>query len=133
MSKNKFLSVEAVARICHETIRAYCIGIGDYTRPLWEDAPDWQRLSVINGVLFHLQNPDATDSAAHENWMAEKLADGWTFGLVKNLEKKEHPCLVPFTDLPLEQQVKDRLFRQTVDSLRDFVIDQADAYRKGRR
>jgi len=28
-----------------------------------------------------------------------------------------HPCIVPFDELPLDQQIKDRLFRQTVHAL----------------
>jgi hypothetical protein len=49
--------------------------------------------------------------------MAQKLAEGWKLGPVKNPEAKEHPCLVPFDDLPVEQKVKDYLFRGVVRAL----------------
>jgi len=108
------MTPEQIARICHEVNRAYCQSIGDDSQPKWNDAPDWQRESAINGVLFHLEN-DVTPEQSHENWMREKVAAGWTYGPVKDPEKKQHPCMVPYHDLPLEQRTKDYLFRAVVD------------------
>ena len=54
----------------------------------------------------------------HNNWSAEKVADGWVYGEVKDVEKKTHPCLVPFDQLPLFQQKKDKLFSAIVDALK---------------
>lgn len=108
-----------IAMVCHEANRAYCASLGDNSQPVWAEAPEWQRQSAINGVTFHINNPDAGDSASHENWMAEKVADGWTYGDVKDPDNKKHPCIVPFDQLPLEQQRKDRLFRSIVHALHD--------------
>lgn len=110
-------SATKVAKVAYEVNKAYCEAIGDYSQPEWNDAPDWQRDSVINGVEFHLLNPDASPSDSHNNWLKRKLAEGWTYGEVKNLEKKEHPCCVEYEKLPLEQRVKDYLFKQIVLSL----------------
>ena len=71
----------------------------------------------MNGVMFHVTNPDAGASASHENWLMEKEADGWKYGAVKDTEKKEHPCFVPYGELPREQQVKDALFISVVRAL----------------
>lgn len=103
-----------IARIAHEVNRAYCQAIGDDSHPIWEDAPHWQRDSLINGAKFHLANPDATPAASHENWLAEKMRDGWAYGPVKDTEKKQHPCFLPYDDLPLAHRVKDYLFRAIV-------------------
>lgn len=111
--------IAAIARICHETNRVYCTTLGDYSQTLWELAPQWQRDSAMNGVAFHLAHPEASDATSHENWMREKLANGWTFGLTKDQQAKTHPCLVPFEQLPVEQQRKDRLFRAIVHALKD--------------
>lgn len=105
---------EIIARICHEVNRQWCAFNGDHSQPAWEDAPEWARTSAINGVAFHRANPDAGDAASHNSWMAEKLADGWQFGLVKDPSIKRHPCIVPFEELPRDQQFKDRLFRTVV-------------------
>ena len=49
--------------------------------------------------------------------LKEKEADGWKYGAVKNPETKEHPCYVPYEQLPAEQQKKDALFIAIVHSL----------------
>jgi hypothetical protein len=106
----------ATAQICHEVNRAHCIAMGDDSLLPWDEAPDWQKETVLKGVEFHVQNPDADASASHDSWMAQKVADGWTYGEVKDPEKKTHPCMVPFADLPPGQQEKDYLFKATVHS-----------------
>ena len=102
--------VEAIAKICHEANRAYCQTIGDDSQPTWEDAPQWQRDSAINGVQFHIDNPGCGGAISHMNWLAEKVAAGWTYGPVKDPDKKEHPCCVPYEKLPLAQRRKDDIF-----------------------
>jgi hypothetical protein len=108
------LSVEAIARVCHEANAAYCAALGDHSQPSWEGAPDWQRQSAIAGVRFHLTNPDAGPAGSHENWLKDKLADGWVYGPVKDPDAKEHPCMVPFDQLPRQQQAKDYIFTAIV-------------------
>src|SRR6478609_296777 len=108
------MSPDQIVRICHEVNRAWCAFNGDYTQPTWDSAPDWQRESAIAGVKFHQDNPTAGDSASHDEWLRHKIADGWKYGAVKLPDAKEHPCLVPFDQLPAEQQFKDRLFRTIV-------------------
>jgi len=106
-----------IARVCHEANRAYCVALGDFSQLAWEDAPQWQRDSCIDGVRFRLANPDAPIAASHQNWYDHKLADGWKYGAVKDHEKKEHPCMVAFADLPEEQQRKDAIFASIVAAL----------------
>lgn len=108
---------EDIAQVCHEANAAYCRTLLDNSQPPWEEAPEWQQSSAINGVDFHVSNPNAGDSASHENWMKEKLADGWTYGPTKDPANKKHHCIVPFEQLPPEQQAKDRLFRAIVHAL----------------
>lgn len=114
------MTVTEVARVAHEINKAYCESIGDNSQPSWDDAPDWQRSSAINGVLFHLEN-DAPPSASHESWLKQKEEEGWKYGPVKNPETKEHPCFVPYDQLPTEQKSKDYLFKQVVHSLMDYI------------
>jgi hypothetical protein len=106
-----------IARIAHTANRDYCRAIGDESQVPWEMAPAWQQLSAINGVKFALANPDAPPSASHDSWLAEKKATGWKYGPIKDAEKKEHPCFVPYDCLPVEQQTKDHLFVAIVRAL----------------
>lgn len=112
------ITIFNIAKVCHEVNRAYCHAIGDHSQPPWDDAPNWQKVSACNGVEFHLRNPDATPENSHESWLAEKVATGWVLGPVKDDSKKEHPCMLPYSELPLEQRVKDYLFRAVVHSMR---------------
>lgn len=107
-----------IARVCHEVNRAYCHSLADHTQLEWENAPTWQRESAIRGVQFRLKNSSATPADMHRNWCFDKLKEGWKYGPVKDVEKKEHPCLVPFADLPREQQAKDLIFSAIVSSLK---------------
>jgi hypothetical protein len=111
------LSTEKIASITHAANKAYCEAIGDFSQVDWKDAPEWQRARSIKGVEFHLANPESTPSDSHNSWLKDKEADGWKYGPVKNPEIKEHPCFVPYGELPLEQRAKDYLFLSIVRGL----------------
>jgi len=111
------MTVEGIARVAHEVNRAYCAALGDHSQLPWEQAPEWQRLSAINGVEFHRAHPEASASASHDAWLAEKRQAGWRYGPVKDEGKKEHPCVCAFDDLPTAQKAKDFLFRGVVHAL----------------
>mgnify|MGYP006297405973 FL=1 len=111
------MQIEQIARVAHEVNRAYCQALGDNSQPTWADAPQWQRDSALLGVQLHTENPDAGPQASHDSWMAQKVADGWTYGPEKRPDLKQHPCMVPFDQLPREQQAKDFIFRSVVLAL----------------
>lgn len=104
-------SDEQIARVLHEANRAYCQTMGDDSQVPWDDAPDHVKKSVLDGVALHRANPNITPERSHENWLVGKLNDGWKFGPVKDADKKEHPCILPYQDLPPDQKFKDFLFR----------------------
>lgn len=110
--------IETISAAAHEVIRQYCRLLGDYTHQSWESAPEWQRDSTRAGVLGIARN-EWTAEQAHDSWCQLKLAQGWKYGPKKDPEKREHPCLVPRNQLPVEQQYKDDLFMTTVKSMLD--------------
>lgn len=122
------MNIENIAKVCHEANRSYCEAIGDNSQKLWHDAQPWQKDSAIEGVTFCLNNPDAPASANHESWLENKKAAGWTYGKYKDEQKKKHPCIVPYDELPLEQRLKDVLFKAVVASLslRDGTVEIKD-------
>ena len=107
-------SDEAVAKACHEALRAYAEALGETGRPSWEDAPQSQRRSARLGVAFLRATPGATMADLHDRWLAEKKAAGWRFGPVKDELAKHHPCMRPWSRLPLSERLKDFLFRAMV-------------------
>lgn len=119
---SEFLTPPEIAGVCHEVNRAYCNAIGETGQPPWADAPEWQRVSAELGVLARLLDPTLTPEKMHELWLAEKKADGWTYGDRKDPDTKKHPCIRPFHHLPLQQQMKDHLFGAVVEALRPFAM-----------
>lgn len=113
MEKNKM--IECCAKIGHEANRIFCEAIGDMSQKRWEEAEQWQRDSAIKGVMVALDG--ASPKQQHVSWMEDKIKDGWKYGPVKDASKKEHPCLLPYEDLPLEQQRKDYLYIDVVRSM----------------
>ena len=110
--------IMVIAKTCHQANKVWCEANGDQSQKDWFEAEDWQKESAITGVVFRLGNPDAKEDAQHNAWMEDKIKDGWVYGEVKDAEKKIHPCIVPFNELPEFQQKKDKLFCAIVDALK---------------
>ena len=115
------MTVEGIARVAHGVNKAYCEALGDTSQPDWVDAPQWQVDSACKGVEFHLAATHAQPEHSHISWLKQKIDDGWVYGPVKDAEKKEHPCCVPYTELPKEQQAKDYIFMAVVNELKPFL------------
>jgi len=116
------LDTEMAAALCHEMNKTYCESIGDYSQPTWEDAPDWQKDSALQGVKFAIENNFPSPAEMHENWSKQKYADGWVYGEKKDPEAKTHHCLVPYDELPESQKVKDLLFSLVAKTLYTVAI-----------
>jgi len=106
--------IEQAARVCHETLRAFCQTLGDNSLLPWKDAPEWQKESSRDGVRFYFgqfaAGIEPSPSATHERWLKQKKAEGWKRGNTKNSKTKEHPSFVAYDDLPLQEKQKDYLF-----------------------
>jgi hypothetical protein len=44
----------------------------------------------------------------HEVWAAGRIAEGWSYGKVRDDAKRQHPCLVPYEELPESEKEYDR-------------------------
>ena len=63
----------------------------------------------------------------HEVWSAGRIADGWTYGEVRNDTLKQHPCLIPYEDLPESEKAYDR--NTSIETLK-FIIAQGFSIKK---
>lgn len=119
---NTAVEVEKAARLAHEVNRLYDRVVHPEADPQlpWDDAPDWQRVSARVGVWSVFNTPTLTPKESHQKWMDYKLAKGWCYGPEKDPERKTHPCILPYEDLPERQQVKDALFTTIVQA---FIPD----------
>lgn len=44
----------------------------------------------------------------HAIWARMRLDEGWRYGPERDDARREHPCLVPFEDLPESEKAYDR-------------------------
>jgi hypothetical protein len=45
----------------------------------------------------------------HEEWSHRRMKDGWVYGAQRCDEKKHHPCLIPYEELPESEKEYDRI------------------------
>lgn len=57
----------------------------------------------------------------HVVWAAGRISEGWTYGENRDDEKKTHPCLVPYEELPEYEKEYDR--NTAISTLR-FILAQ---------
>lgn len=44
----------------------------------------------------------------HNVWASTRISQGWSLGPERNDELKQHPCLVPYSELPESERLYDR-------------------------
>ena len=60
----------------------------------------------------------------HDSWMAKKVEQGWKYGEKRNDEKKIHPLLKPWDELPGKDREKTReMIRQIPRLLKDIGLE----------
>ena len=45
---------------------------------------------------------------AHDVWARQRMADGWRWGPERDDNRKLHPCLTPYDELPESEKTYDR-------------------------
>ena len=108
-----------IAGVCHAANREITAIVGDVpVQEPWASVSADMQFSAVKGVEFALANPNATPEAQHEAWCDERRAQGWAYGPTKDVEKKLHPALKPYAELPEGTRRKDAVFRAIVGALR---------------
>lgn len=117
------ITAEDIARVVHAANRELQIVQGDpMPSPPWDEAPEYQAREAVSGVQEAIRNPKITPAQSHEMWLDRMRAAGWTYGQPKDPERKTHPTLLPYRELPAEQKLKDRLFIAIVRALAPKTI-----------
>lgn len=98
--------IDFISKIWHLAWCCYQLGANqDYNLKMNND----QWLSYSQGVKHFLQNPNLTAEDNHINWMNMKESQGWVLGKEKDFDKKTHPDLIPYDELPLIEKNKDEM------------------------
>jgi hypothetical protein len=56
----------------------------------------------------------------HDHWARQRIAEGWHYGTMRNDERKEHPDLVPYVELPESEKDYDR--KTVVEAIKAIVF-----------
>lgn len=72
----------------------------------WEMCPIYSDGKAINEIP--VKTLEFLARFEHEEWVKERLASGWVYGVVKDVEKKISPYLIPYDDLDNETKELDR-------------------------
>ena len=66
------------------------------------DTSDIQLPEQLNPLL------EAMAKNVHESWAQERIKQGWSYGANRDDEKRHHPCIIAYEDLPEEEKMYDR-------------------------
>lgn len=62
----------------------------------------------------NIELPDEIDALidklaenTHDVWAKNRIEDGWKYGSKRDDDKKHHPCLVPYDELPDSEKAYD--------------------------
>lgn len=57
----------------------------------------------------------------HEVWAASRISEGWIYGKERNDVLKQHPCLIPYKELPeIEKEYDRNTALQTLKLIQKF-------------
>lgn len=73
---------------------------------MYKPAPIDTSNVILSDELLELTEKLAEN--VHETWSAGRIADGWTFGKIRDDERKTTPCLVPYRELSESEKKYDR-------------------------
>ena len=86
------------------------------SRKIYVPAPlDTSQVTLSPEIL---QLCEAMAKNTHEQWAAQRISDGWTWGPERNDARKEHPMLIPYEELSESEKEYDRITsRETLKML----------------
>jgi len=103
-----FVKAEYIAQNAYEKTQLCRKNRGDFQDLPWAYLEEWKRNDIINTVWFYLMYyPSQGAEECHNSWVADKFLDGWVYGYALLQDKRQHPNLVPFGQLPVEEQIKN--------------------------
>jgi class 3 adenylate cyclase/tetratricopeptide (TPR) repeat protein len=72
----------------------------------------------LDGTLVELT--ERLSENTHETWAQQRVSEGWRYGPHRNDETKEHPCLVPYDELPEIEREYDR--RTALEAIKMLLV-----------
>jgi len=93
--------VDMISRVASAAEKEYCAVIG-------KEYEDWQDEFIRQKVYYFLGHPDLRASEAHDEWVAQKIREGWRYSDVPS--DFSSPMITEYDNLPIERRRSDYLF-----------------------
>lgn len=88
---------------------------------VWEKRDDKFRKQFVEIIeKYLLQDKLPTPEEAHDSWMQSYLDMGWKYGKTRDVDKKTHPDMLPFYELPQDERDKDAIFLAIVWAIKNI-------------
>lgn len=82
----------------------------DGTKPAdWNNLTEESKEASVKAFKEIMEGDFQNAEDLHNLWMRIKVDNGWTLGEF-NLEKKTHPCIIPYADLIPSEKAKDEIW-----------------------
>lgn len=112
------MEIEQISKTTHEVHLSYCRSMGIDTQGKWEEISEAHKNGIISSVKGILLGEISTKVESHNNFINNKIKDGWKWGEYYCKNKKTNPRLVVYQLLSLEDKVKESLFFDCVSSFK---------------
>jgi len=77
----------------------------------WEDREDDFKEQFVKVVEKQCSDEKFEGpEQAHDSWWQKYIDMGWQYGPERSVEKRTHPDMVPFHELPADEREKDEIF-----------------------
>ena len=104
---NKRRYETGVLEICRKNFKTYTIATLFII--LFLSEPQFSKFySVAPDGSLSKEIREAIAENAHDVWAVERMTQGWTYGPKRDDDKKETPCMVPYSQLPESEKKFDR-------------------------
>lgn len=109
------LDYDEIAKIVYEDDTEYCGALGEI-KPTWDDTSSEFKTRIYKAVVANIIK-DMSARENHDSWRKEKILQGWSYGAIKDLDKKLHPALVEFEKLSATYKHRRFRFRDGIQRL----------------
>lgn len=121
---NTELLINQIAQECHLKNDELMLANGEVPNSTsWHEMDDHMKDMNIKSVKKALLNPNLTAKDMHDEWMKNKIADGWRYGITKDADQKTHPLIIDFDKMNDIDKLKDQIFIDVVNKYRPQYED----------
>lgn len=104
-----------IAKTCFELVKTIRrLNNEDYIDENFDEISDERKSYLCQHVKEVILNPNISPRTLHNKWKKVRLENGWVYNNKKDVEKKQHPCLVEYEHLNFYQKLKDVVFIETI-------------------